>query len=73
MQQWQLRGVHKILEHEKQTDNWYLLKQEWQPTPVFSPGKSQGQRSLAGYGPRGHKVQLSDWAQLLSDSVEWDN
>jgi len=22
---------------------------KWQPTPVFSPGKSYGQRSLAGY------------------------
>ena len=22
---------------------------KWQPTPVFLPGKSQGQRSLAGY------------------------
>ena len=23
----------------------------WQPTPVFLPGKSQGQWSLAGYSP----------------------
>ena len=28
---------------------------KWQPTPVFLPGKSHGQRSLAGYSPRGHK------------------
>ena len=26
-----------------------------QPTPVFLPGESHGQRSLAGYGPRGRK------------------
>ena len=26
-----------------------------QPTPVFWPGDSYGQRSLAGYGPQGHK------------------
>ena len=26
-----------------------------QPTPVFLPKKSHGQRSLAGYSPRGHK------------------
>ena len=26
-----------------------------QPTPVFLPGESHGQRSLAGYGPWGHK------------------
>ena len=23
----------------------------WQPTPVFLPGESQGQRSLASYSP----------------------
>ena len=28
---------------------------EWQPTPVFLPGESHGQRSLAGYSPWGHK------------------
>ena len=27
----------------------------WQPTPVFLPGKSHGQRSLAGYSPWGYK------------------
>ena len=26
-------------------------RRTWQPIPVFSPGKSQGQRSLAGYSP----------------------
>ena len=25
------------------------------PTPVLLPGKSQGQRSLVGYSPRGHR------------------
>ena len=35
---------------------------KWQPTPVFLPGESHGQRSLAGYSPWGHKspMQLSD-------------
>ena len=27
---------------------------KWQPTPEFLPGKSHGQRSLAGYSPWGH-------------------
>ena len=27
----------------------------WKPTPVFLPGESQGQRSLAGYSPSGQK------------------
>ena len=26
----------------------------WQPTPVFLPGESHGQRSLGGYSPTGH-------------------
>ena len=27
----------------------------WQHTPVFLPGESHGQMSLAGYSPSGHK------------------
>ena len=30
-------------------------RRKWQSTPVFLPGKSNGQRSLAGYSPWGHK------------------
>ena len=26
-------------------------RRKWQPTPVFLPGESHGQRSLAGYRP----------------------
>ena len=33
-----------------------LWRRKWQPTPLFLPEKSHGQRSLAGYGPRGHKT-----------------
>ena len=29
------------------------LEDEWQPTPVFLPGKPHGQRSLVGYSPWG--------------------
>ena len=35
---------------------------KWQPTPVFLPQKSHGQRSLGGYGPWGLKSQT-----ILSD------
>ena len=28
-------------------------RREWQPTPVFLPGESHGQRSLVGYSPWG--------------------
>ena len=35
-----------------------------QPTPVFLPGESHGQRSLGGYSLRGHKE--SDMTERLS-------
>ena len=43
-------------------------RRKWQPTPVFLPGKSYGQRSLAGYSPWGHKsqTQLSDSTKTTS-------
>ena len=31
------------------------LEEGMAPTPVFSPGESQGQRSLVGYSPWGRK------------------
>ena len=30
-------------------------RRKWQPTPVFLPGESHGERILVGYSPRGHK------------------
>ena len=30
-------------------------RRKWQSTPVFLPGESHGQRSLAGRSPQGHK------------------
>ena len=30
-------------------------RRKWQPTPVFLPGKSHGQRSLVGFSPWGRK------------------
>ena len=42
-------------------------RREWLPTPVFLPGESHGQRSLAGYSPSGHKE--SDTTEQLTLSV----
>ena len=42
-----------------QEDPW---RREWQPTPVFLPGISHGQRSLAGYHP---------WGRKESDTTGW--
>ena len=40
-------------------------RRRWQPTPVFLPGESLGQRSLADYSlPRGHKE--SDMTEQLT-------
>jgi len=30
-------------------------RRTWQPSPVFFPGESHGQRSWVGYSPWGHK------------------
>ena len=45
-----------------------FLEKEIQPTPIFLPGKSHGQRSLVGYSPWGPKEldtteQLHFWVQ----------
>ena len=37
-------------------------RREQQPTPVFFPGKSHGQRRLAGYSLRSCKRVRHDWA-----------
>ena len=44
------------------------LEKECQPTPVFLPGESHGQRSLEGYSPWGCKEsdmteRLTHWGQ----------
>ena len=41
----------------------------WQPTPVFLPGKSHGQRSLVGFSPRGLKRFGHDLATKQQRSV----
>ena len=41
-------------------------RRAWQPTLVFLPGESHGQRSLVGYSLWGHKEW--DMAELLSVS-----
>ena len=42
-------------------------RRTWQPTPVFLPGKSHGQRSLVGYRLWGHKESETtelNWIEL---------
>ena len=42
-------------------------RREWLPTPVFLPGESHGQRSLAGYSPWGRR-ELDTTERLSTDS-----
>ena len=39
-------------------------RRKWQPSPVFLPGESHGQRSLGGYSPQGCKE--SDMTKQLT-------
>ena len=43
-------------------------RRTWQPTPVFVPGKSHGQRSLASYIPWGHKESDNMTKRLNNDN-----
>ena len=43
-------------------------RRSWQPTPVFLPGESHGQKNLAGYSPWGHKE--SDTTEQLSTHTD---
>ena len=47
-----------------------LWRREWHPTPVFLPGDSHGQRSLAGYSPWGCKesdtTEVAEHARMPS-------
>ena len=45
------------------------LRREWQPTPVFLPGESYGQKSLVGYSPWGHKELDTNERLTLSYSA----
>ena len=42
-------------------------RKAWQPTPVFWPGESHGQMSLASYSPWGHKE--SDTTEQLTHTL----
>ena len=47
---------------------------KWQPTLVFLPGESYGQRSLVGYNPWGLRAghDWSNWACVHAASKKWN-
>ena len=49
-------------------------RRKWQPTPVLLPGKSHGQRSLAGCSPWGRKeLDMTSLSLSLSTSITYRN
>ena len=48
--------------HNNNNNNGCIWRRKWQPTPVFLPEESHGQRSLEGYSP---------WCHKESDTTEW--
>ena len=56
---WWLSGRESACQYRRHRFNPWVReipwRRKWQPTPVFLPGKSHGQRSLVGYNPWGCK------------------
>ena len=49
----------------------WLWRREWHSTPVFLPGESQAQRSLAVYSPQGHKdLDTTEWL-IHTNHANW--
>jgi len=42
-----------------------IRRRKWQPTPVFLPGESHGQRGLVGYSLRGCKESDKTETELI--------
>ena len=53
------KPIYQSMRHKRQGFDPWMGKipwwRAWQPTPVFLPGESHGQKSLAGYSPQGHQ------------------
>ena len=47
-----------------------LRRRNWQPTQVFLPEKSHGQRNLAGYSPYESKRVRCDWVTWAYNKTE---
>ena len=64
---WDLPGDHHPQCRKHRFNLWVRKipwRRAWQPTPVFLPRKSHGQRSLASYSPRG--IKEPDMTERLS-------
>ena len=70
---WGLHGKESACQYRRCRFDPWVRKIPWrrkqQPTPLFLPGKSQGQRSLVGYSPRSRK-ELDTTEQLNNNNNE---
>ena len=48
-------------------------RRKWQPSPVFLPGKSRGQRHLTGYSPWDFKGSDMTWATDIFLFIDYNN
>ena len=70
---WWLSGKESTCQWRRcRFDPWVGMipwRGKWQPTPVFLPGESHGQRSLESYSPWGHK-ELDTTEQLNNNKAD---
>ena len=57
------------LQDELEPDGKMPWRRAWQPTQVFLPGESHGQRSLVGYSP--HGLKELDMTEQLSTQRDY--
>ena len=73
---WELRRSRVCLQCRRPGfDPWVRKipwRREWQPTPVFLPGETHGQRTLVGYSPWGCK-ELNTTEQLTLSPPRWNS
>jgi len=60
------RKLLKLISEFSKLSRNKIWRRKWQPTPVFLPGKSHGQRSVVGCSPWGCKRVEHDLATELT-------
>ena len=75
MNNWWLSGKELACQFRRYRFNSWLRKipwrGKWQPTPIFLPGKSHGQRKLVGYNPWGLKRVGHNLATKQQQQWSW--
>ena len=71
----QLSGKESAYQHRRRRKTLWVgmipWRRKWQPTPVFFPEKSHGQRSLVGYSPWGHNESEMIVTKHIHQRRQW--